>query len=204
MICKKCGCRVDDAAKFCNKCGASMEEFGEQEVQKNGVQIAKKEKRIIVGVILLFICCIGGLLTYRNGWLLKPNERYVLWAAREAKAQTEFPKTFQLERAFVKNDEDDSDGQTSVCLVYSALSEMDNNNMEATVEFTFALVTVHKFGKCTYTDESTVMQQAYEKSADSQDADSIARGYAALFEMNLQNVISTGEEVAVDKINEMI
>lgn len=148
----------------------------------------------------MFICGIGGLLTYRNGWLLKPNERYVLWAARKA----EFPKTFQLERAFVKNAEDDSDGQTSVCLVYSALLEMDNNNMEATVEFAFALVTVHKFGKCTYTDEKTVMQQAYEKSADSQDAESIARGYAALFEMNFQNVIAKGEEVSLDKVKEMV
>lgn len=204
MICKKCGCRVSDTATFCEKCGALMAEFGEPEVQKNGTQIAKKEKRIIVGIILLLICCIGGLLTYRNGWLLKPNERYVLWAAREAKAQIEFPKTFQLERAFVRNEEDDSDGRASVCLVYSALSEVDNDNMEATVEFTFALVTVHRFGKCTYTDEKTVMQQAYEKSADSQDVDSIARGYAALFEMNLQNVIANGEEVSLDKVNEMV
>ncbi|WP_417140121.1 zinc-ribbon domain-containing protein, partial [Ruminococcus sp.] len=32
MICKKCGCRVSDSAAFCDKCGASMAEFGQKEV----------------------------------------------------------------------------------------------------------------------------------------------------------------------------
>jgi len=46
MICKKCGCRVSDSAAFCDKCGASMAEFGQKEVsapQKPSRQ--KKEKR---------------------------------------------------------------------------------------------------------------------------------------------------------------
>ena len=34
MICKKCGCRVSDTAAFCDKCGASMAEFGQKETPK--------------------------------------------------------------------------------------------------------------------------------------------------------------------------
>jgi len=38
MICKKCGCRVSDTATFCDKCGASMTEFGQKEATVESVK----------------------------------------------------------------------------------------------------------------------------------------------------------------------
>ena len=42
MICKKCGCRVNDTATFCDKCGASMAEFGQKEGTVESVNIKKR------------------------------------------------------------------------------------------------------------------------------------------------------------------
>lgn len=203
MICRKCGCRVSDTATFCEKCGAPVEEFGVQEI-KGKVHTTINKKRIIVVIIFLFICCIGVFFAYKNGAFLKQNERYVLQAAKAARAQTKFPSTFELYKAYVKKPSDNSDEKTSVCVIYSSLSELDDQNAKATVEYTFGLVTISRFGKCTYTDEKTVIQWAYERSAGSEKAESIARGAALSFEMGLRDVISNGEEVAVDKVNEML
>lgn len=56
MICKKCGCRVSDTAAFCDKCGASMAEFGQKEVsaqQKTKSPEERKKKIIIIALIVL-------------------------------------------------------------------------------------------------------------------------------------------------------
>lgn len=45
MICKKCGCRVSDSAAFCDKCGASMAEFGQKEVSAPQKAKSPEEKK---------------------------------------------------------------------------------------------------------------------------------------------------------------
>lgn len=61
MICKKCGCRVSDTAVFCDKCGASMAEFGQKEVsetQKTKSPKERKKRMIIVALIILGILVV--------------------------------------------------------------------------------------------------------------------------------------------------
>lgn len=61
MICKKCGCRVSDTAAFCDKCGASMAEFGQKEVsvtQKGKLPEERKKKLIIVALIALGVLAV--------------------------------------------------------------------------------------------------------------------------------------------------
>lgn len=58
MICKKCGCRVSDTAAFCDKCGASMAEYGQKEVstpQKTKSSEERKKKIIIITLLVLAI-----------------------------------------------------------------------------------------------------------------------------------------------------
>ena len=61
MICKKCGCRVSDSAAFCDKCGASMAEFGQKEVsapQKAKSPEERKKKIIIIALIVLGVLAV--------------------------------------------------------------------------------------------------------------------------------------------------
>ena len=53
MICKKCGCRVNDTATFCDKCGASMAEFGQKEGTVESVKKSPSTKKIVVAVVVL-------------------------------------------------------------------------------------------------------------------------------------------------------
>lgn len=59
MICKRCGCRVNDEAKFCDKCGASMAEFGKSEESKPSAikTVFEENKRsvILIGTVLCII-----------------------------------------------------------------------------------------------------------------------------------------------------
>ena len=45
MICKKCGCRVSDTATFCDKCGASMTEFGQKEATVESVKNRPRQRK---------------------------------------------------------------------------------------------------------------------------------------------------------------
>lgn len=54
MICKKCGCRVSDTATFCDKCGASMTEFGQKEATVESVKKTPSTKKIVIAVVVLF------------------------------------------------------------------------------------------------------------------------------------------------------
>lgn len=57
MICKKCGCRVNDTATFCDKCGASMAEFGQKEATVESVKKSPSTKKIVIAVVVLILCC---------------------------------------------------------------------------------------------------------------------------------------------------
>ena len=57
MICKKCGCRVSDTATFCDKCGASMTEFGQKEATVESVKKSPSTKKIVIAVVVLILCC---------------------------------------------------------------------------------------------------------------------------------------------------
>ena len=57
MICKKCGCRVSDTATFCDKCGASMTEFGQKEATVESVKKQPSTKKIVIAVVVLILCC---------------------------------------------------------------------------------------------------------------------------------------------------
>ncbi len=65
MICKKCGCRVNDAATFCDKCGAPMAEFGQKEPPKSTPKLTANSKKLLIAslaVLALILVCVGGLL----------------------------------------------------------------------------------------------------------------------------------------------
>ena len=65
MICKKCGCRVNDAATFCDKCGAPMAEFGQKETPKPTPKLTANSKKLLIAslaVLALILVCVGGLL----------------------------------------------------------------------------------------------------------------------------------------------
>lgn len=90
MICKQCGCRVSDTAAFCDKCGASMAEFGIQEekpqkkenaVVKSGKLFIKKVKEnrklqivIVVAIaLLLAVVIIDRIVSRHNVFGISPN-----------------------------------------------------------------------------------------------------------------------------------
>ena len=65
MICKKCGCRVNDAATFCDKYGAPMAEFGQKETLKSTPKLTANSKKLLIvslAVLALILVCVGGLL----------------------------------------------------------------------------------------------------------------------------------------------
>lgn len=90
MICKKCGCRVSDKAAFCDKCGASMAEFGikeekpekkENAVVKNCKIFIKKVKEnrklqivlVVAIALLLAVVIIGRIVSKYNIFGISPN-----------------------------------------------------------------------------------------------------------------------------------
>lgn len=90
MICKKCGCRVSDTAAFCDKCGASMAEFGikeekpqkkENAVVKSGKLFIKKVKEnrklqivlVVAIALLLAVVIIGRIVSKHNIFGISPN-----------------------------------------------------------------------------------------------------------------------------------
>lgn len=85
MICKRCGCRVNDEAKFCDKCGASMAEFGKSEESKPSAikTVFEENKRsvILIGTVLCII-----ILAVFIQWGKKQAE---ILEAREAQQKIE-------------------------------------------------------------------------------------------------------------------
>lgn len=74
MICKKCGCRVNDTATFCEKCGAPMAEFGQKEAQKpatdeklstilHKVEDNKQAKIILLAAVAIIVLLCAILFT---------------------------------------------------------------------------------------------------------------------------------------------
>ena len=59
MICKKCGCRVSNAATFCEKCGAPMAEFGIKESTSAEVQKGKNLKTKLPIFAVIALVCIA-------------------------------------------------------------------------------------------------------------------------------------------------
>lgn len=61
MICKKCGCRVNNTASFCDKCGAPMAEFGIKESKNAEVQKGKGLKTRLPIFVVIALVCIAAL-----------------------------------------------------------------------------------------------------------------------------------------------
>ena len=82
MICKKCGCRVSDTASFCDKCGASMAEFGQKEAPKPatdekfstmfGKVKDNKQAKIILLVAVAIIVILCAILFTNKSKAAKP------------------------------------------------------------------------------------------------------------------------------------
>lgn len=128
MICKKCGCRVSDTAMFCDKCGASMAEFGEKESEKaKDISFAKKNKKLIAVVAILVLCLIGFVVAKKMGMLLDQKTKYAVIGVQAIKEDLLVPDSINVldvmvyekpEDEIQKDLAEDEDGTTVVGNVY--------------------------------------------------------------------------------------
>ena len=208
MICKKCGNKVSDTAAFCDKCGASMAEFGvsSSSVTK-GIVLPKKRRPLLLAlVILIVLAAIGlsGYAAYRNGLFLQPNERYALLAARCVQKYLGNPDGFQLYEASVMTQ--DGSNSSDFINVFTAYEYVTTNHetKEVYVTLAFGLVYIDNDGSCQYQDENTIRQDEFESTSDAELAESRARGTIISYQGRLAKVLNNSEEVDVTTVNRLL
>lgn len=110
MICKKCGCRVNDDAAFCDKCGASMAEFGEKETPKpKGDTLILKNKKLVIAIAVVLAVLLAVLLVARNGAFIDEKTKYAIQATQAIQESLLAPDSIKVLDAYVAKYSDDEE-----------------------------------------------------------------------------------------------
>ena len=113
MICKKCGCRVNDDAAFCDKCGASMAEFGEKETaapkEKTFLQ---KNIKIFIAIAVVLVVLLAVLLVARNGAFIDEKTKYAIQATQAIQESLLAPDSLKVLDAYVAESLDDEEEES--------------------------------------------------------------------------------------------